>query len=372
VSVSTPDLQSAPVHGPVERVRSDHGLGRYCPKIVYVLSGGAASGLCHLGMIEALENRGISPDLVVGTSAGSLFGALYSHFGNIKDVFSQVTAVVASDEFKEFERKYFRERMPADGHAHSPARYFLSALAGTLRDGIRLGKAVVTSSMIAEKDSLSIFGRILRGISFQTLKVPFAAVAVDLAEGVPVILTATRAAGDPPTVRGVPGPDGLLKAVMASCAIPLIFPAVDIGGHAHADGSGMSILPVREARALVAGQEAFFVGFDVSAPAQLSEEDHSAVELTLRRLRRLMRSRRGADKELIDILFQPVDRHRHWSSFGRYMEFLEIGRRYMTEQRLAAFEAGYLAQCEANLRKDRNAPRRFLSAARFQRFSNAG
>jgi NTE family protein len=75
--------------------------------MVYVLSGGAASGLCHLGMIESLENRGVLPDLIVGTSAGSLFGALYSHFGNIGEVFTRVAAVLASDEFTDFERKYF-------------------------------------------------------------------------------------------------------------------------------------------------------------------------------------------------------------------------------------------------------------------------
>jgi hypothetical protein len=49
---------------------------------------------------------------------------------------------------------------------------------------------MVTSAMVAEKDAASIFGRIFEGITFQTLKVPFAAVAVDLVEGVPVIFTA--------------------------------------------------------------------------------------------------------------------------------------------------------------------------------------
>jgi predicted acylesterase/phospholipase RssA len=94
--------------GYIERIRSDRSLDRYSPKMVYVLSGGAASGLCHLGMIEALEKRGIRPDFIIGTSAGALFGALYCHFGNIEDVFRQVEIVLASDEFEEFERKSCR------------------------------------------------------------------------------------------------------------------------------------------------------------------------------------------------------------------------------------------------------------------------
>jgi NTE family protein len=220
-------------------------------------------------MIEALEQRGIRPDFVIGTSAGALFGALYCHFGNIEDVSRQVEMALTSNEFKEFERKYFGERKPADGHVQSGIRHFLSGLAGTLKNGMHLGKALATSAMVAEKDALSIFGRIFEGITSQTLKVPFAAVAVDLVEGVPVIFAAGGETGDQGTVRTIPGPEGLMKAVMASSAIPLIFPAVEIGGHAHADGYIMSNLPVREARALFAGQE---------------------------------------DRELIGVLFQPVDR----------------------------------------------------------------
>jgi len=356
------------VPGCIERVRSDRGLGRYSPKMVYVLSGGSATGFCHLGMIESLEKRGIRPDLVIGTSAGSLFGALYCHFGNVEDVFRQVEIVLASDEFEEFERRYFGERKPADGHVQSGIKHFISGLAGTLKNGMRLGKAMVTSAMVAEKDAVSIFGRIFEGITFQSLKVPFAAVAVDLVEGVPVIFTDGRETDDRGTVRTIPGPDGLMKAVMASSAIPLIFPAVEIGGHAHADGYIMSNLPVREARTLLAGQEVFLVGFDVSAPVELSEDDLSTVELVLRLLDLSTRSKQSADRELIDVLFQPVDRSYPWSSFAEYKEFFGLGRRYMTEERLAAFESMYLEKCVANVRKDKNVYRKYFSGAKLKRF----
>jgi NTE family protein len=336
--------------------------------MVYVLSGGAAMGFCHLGMIEALEKRGIRPDLIVGTSAGSLFGALYSHFGSVAAVFKRVEIVFASDEFKEFERKYFGERKPADGHVQSGLKSFFSGLAGTLKSRMHLGKALVTSAMVAEKDAASIFGRIFDGITFQTLKIPFAAVAVDLVEGVPVIFTTGREPSDAGTVRTIPGPDGLTRAVMASSAIPLIFPAVEIAGHAHADGYIMSNLPVREARTLLAGQDAFLVGFDVSAPVQLSEDDLSTVELILRLLDLSTRSKQYADRDLIDILLQPVDKSYPWSSFAEYKEYLDLGGRYMTEERLAAFERAYLDACAANVRKEKNAMRRYFSGVGLRRF----
>lgn len=339
------------MQGVLEKVRADRGLGRYRPKIVYVLSGGAAMGFCHLGMIEALERRGVHPDLVVGTSAGSLFGALYCHFGSVDEVLRRVERVFASDEFTEFERKYFGVRKPADGHVQSGLRHFFSGLAGTWKNGMHLGKAMMTTAMVAEKDAVSLFTRIFEGITFETLKMPFAAVAVDLVQGAPVIFS---------------GPKDLMKAVMASSAIPLVFPAVVVGGHAHADGAIMSNLPVREARSL-AGEDAYFVGFDVSPPVKLSGDDLSTVELVLRLLDLSTRSKQYADRQLVDVLFQPVDRSYLWSSFAEYEKYLDLGRRHMSEERLVAFERSYLRTCAANVRGDGNVARKLIFAGRLKR-----
>jgi len=51
-------------------------------KIGLALGGGAARGFAHIGVIKVLESQGIMPDLVVGTSAGSVVGALYAAGNN--------------------------------------------------------------------------------------------------------------------------------------------------------------------------------------------------------------------------------------------------------------------------------------------------
>jgi NTE family protein len=339
--------------------------------VVYVLSGGAASGLCHLGMIEALEARGTRPDLVVGTSAGALFGALYSHFGNIADVSARVTEVLASREFRGFESKYFGGRKRGRDQVPSRMKQVLSGLAGTLKGGMRLGKALVTSAMVSERDVAALFALIFEGVTFKNLKVPFAAVATDLAAGVPVILTGAGG-GDEPTIREVPGPDGLMKAVMASCAVPLVFPAVEIGGRAYTDGMVMANLPVREARKLLGGQDAFLAGFDVSAPVEAVKKDLTPVELILRLIELSTRSKQGADRELVDFLLRPVNRRSAWSLVSQYTKFLDVGRKYMGEERVDAFEDAYLARCGARVRGDWNAARRLLAGARLRRLAAPG
>jgi predicted acylesterase/phospholipase RssA len=162
-----------------------------------------------------------------------------------------------------------------------------------------------------------------------------------------------------------------MKAVMASCAIPFIFPAVEIGGHAHADGYIMSNLPAREARALLAGQDALLVGFDVSAPVELSADDLSTLELALRLLDLSTRSKQTADRLLVDVLFQPVDRSYPWSSFAEHKAFYDLGRRYLGEERLDGLEKAYLDKCAAKIRQDKNPARKHLAAARLKRIARA-
>ena len=201
--------------GLVRRLQSDPKVSHYCPKIIYVLSSGAAKGFCHVGMLAALETRGVKPDLVVGTSAGSLIGALFCHFGNTADLLARIEEILHSEVFAAFEKKYFGERAPLDGHILRGMRHFFSSLADSVRMKMHLGMSIFTSAMIAESDVSVLYEKMFEGVSYKSLKFPFAAVAVDLSKGAPAVFT------------DIKGPEGVMRAVMASCAIPLVFPAVE-------------------------------------------------------------------------------------------------------------------------------------------------
>jgi len=353
----------------IPEVRASRTLARYAPKIVYVLSGGAAKGFCHLGMIEALEGRGVKPDLVVGTSAGSLFGALYCHFGTVAAVSRRVEEILSSREFASFEKKYFGAKKRVGGGVETGLQRFLSSMQGTMKNGVQLGRAMVTSAMIARDDAEMIFSRIFEGITRDSLAIAFASVAVDLVDGAAVTFAAGETAGARGRVKTIAAAEGLTQAVMASSAIPFVFPAVEIDGHAHADGYIMANLPVREARGLVAGGDAFVIGFDVSAPLAEAGEDLSAVELALRLLSLATRAKQEADRELADVLLQPVDRPFPWSSFSASRELVDMGRRYMTDQRLEDLEGAFIARCAASARKDGHPARRVLARRRLGRIS---
>ena len=156
---------------------------------------------------------------------------------------------------------------------------------------------------------------------------------------------------------------------MASSAIPFVFPAVEVDGHAHADGYIMANLPVREARALFPGEDIFVVGLDVSAPLAQADEDLSAVELALRLLSLATRAKQDADRELVDVLFQPVDRAFAWSSFSAWRELAEMGRRYMTAERLDALEAAYAEKFSTRARAGGPISRILAALGRAERVS---
>jgi NTE family protein len=367
VGAATPSPTTM-ARGPQDRVRSVRGLALHSPEIVYVLSGGAAKGLCQLGMIDVLEREGIRPDLIVGSSAGSIIGALYSYFGSVQGVRTRIEEVLASKAFHDFEKKYLGPGKPANGHSQRGLQGFFSGISDSLKNSVHIGMSFVTSAVIAEKDAAAIFGMIMEDITYEGLKIPFGAVAVDLSNGVSVTFTAEG--GGPGENRSLgigSGSDALLKAVMASAAIPLVFPAVHIDGRSFIDGGIMSNLPAREARALRAGHSILLVGFDVTAPVVKTEERLSSVELALRLIDLATRSTQAAERELVDVLFRPLDEDFPWSSFSEFQKYIEIGRLYMTPARIAAFHRAYREKCEASICTEKNVVKRLLARAKLRR-----
>jgi NTE family protein len=168
------------------------------PKIGLALGGGGARGFAHVGALRVLEQEKIPIDLVVGTSVGSLIGALYADQGRLID--AEITALEVQEEDL-FDYRAF------------------AILSGGLVKGDRL------EGFLRAK---------LKHQAIEDMAVPFAAVAVDLESGRTVIFR-----------RGAAAP-----AVHASCAIPGVFVPVQIDGRTYVDGGVTNPVPASVARDL--------------------------------------------------------------------------------------------------------------------------
>ncbi len=166
-------------------------------KIALVLGGGAARGFAHVGVIKALEAQGIFPDIVVGTSAGSLVGALYAA-GNNGFALQKLAMEMDEAAISDWAVPLFSQS-----------------------SGVLKGEAVQL-----------YVNRAVNNQPIEKLKISFGAVATDLHTGQAILFR-----------RGNTG-----SAVRASSAVPGVFQPVRIGNKQYVDGGLVSPVPVSFAR----------------------------------------------------------------------------------------------------------------------------
>lgn len=165
------------------------------PKLGLALGGGAARGFAHIGVLQVLEEEGIKPSLVVGTSAGSVVASFYAS-GKTGQQLQWLADTMDETQFTDWAN-------PFSGR-------------GILR-GEALGKYINSQ---------------LNGMKIEDMKLPLGIVATDLRNGDGILFR-----------RG-----DVATAVRASSAVPSVFEPVQIAGKDFVDGGLVSPVPVRYAR----------------------------------------------------------------------------------------------------------------------------
>lgn len=199
-----------------------------CPagKVALVLPGGGVLGIAHVGVMQVMDSLGIVPDLVVGTSMGAITGALYASGYTGR----QIDSLARDYNFGPLIGKY-APRAPRSLGPNPPLIIWEQGDSSSLAlqtSAVREGE--VNTLMAA----MLLRGNLLARGDFDSLPIPFRAVAAELQTGKRVILSK----GD------------LAQAVRASFAIPLVFKPVIIDGLALVDGGLAENAPVRAAREL--------------------------------------------------------------------------------------------------------------------------
>ncbi len=216
------------------------------PRVALVLGGGAARGFAHVGVIKMLESQGIKPDLIVGTSAGSVVGALYA---------SGLNGFQLQEMTFDLDRKAF-----ADWH------WF--------------GRGLLRGQALQDFVDKSV-----GNVPIEQLKIPFACVAAKLRTGEPVLFTK--------------GDVGL--SVRASSSIPGIFEPAVIDGEEYVDGGTVSPVPIRFAQAL--GAE---VVIAVNVSASIEEQgDDSTLKSVLKTFTIMGHALSAAELPLADVVISP-------------------------------------------------------------------
>jgi NTE family protein len=199
------------------------------PKVGLVLSGGGARGVAHVGVLKVLEQLRVPVDFIAGTSMGSLVGGIYASGMSPDEMEKRIKAIDWEDIFRDNPaRQDIPWRQKRDDYEG------LYGLELGFRDGkllLPLGTTAGYKFEFLMTDFVGLEeGRAAR--SFDTLPIPYRAVAMDLESGDMKVFD-----------QGV-----LVKAMRASMSIPAAFAPVEIGGRLYVDGGMVRNLPVDVAR----------------------------------------------------------------------------------------------------------------------------
>lgn len=219
-------------------------------KVGLALGGGAARGFAHIGVIKALEANGITPDLVVGTSAGSLVGALYAAGNN----------------------GYALQKMAIDMDEGAISDWSVPFFSGPT--GVLKGEGLQ-----------NYVNRAVQGQPIEKLKMPFGAVATDLKSGRPILFR-----------RGNTG-----AAVRASSSVPGVFKPVRIGTIDYVDGGLVSPVPASFARKMGAD---FVIAVNISAQPEVQPAS-GAFEILLQTFAIMGQSLNQYELQQADIVIRP-------------------------------------------------------------------
>jgi NTE family protein len=240
------------------------------PRLGLALSGGAARGIAHVGVLKVFEEAGLRVDCVAGTSAGALVGG----------------GLAAGMSVAEIEK-----------------------IARSLR-WRDLGRTTLSRLGVQSNARLEEYIRERFPVTrFEELRVPFAAVATDLHTGAAVVM---RDAGD------------VALAIRASCAVPGWYvPVTDAQGRQLVDGGLVANLPSSVARAL--GAEVV-VAVDVNHEgAKFMGPPASVVGVLLQCFIVAQRTAVEYQRQLADVVISPAVGHLRWDEMGRADEFIAAG-----------------------------------------------
>ncbi len=226
------------------------------PRIGLALGGGGARGMAHVGVLKLLEELRIPVDCVAGTSMGSIIGGLYA---------SGITPTDMDQALQKIDwPAVFTDGPPRTDlpfRVKQEQRILFNAEIGIKQGGVQLPKGLLEGQnllLLLEELSLPVASV----HDFDQLRIPYRAVATDLATGEPVVL----------------GSGELAKAMRASMSIPSAVVPVELDGKLLVDGGVANNVPVDVVRKLC--QPDVVIAVDVGAPLVPASQLTSVLSIT--------------------------------------------------------------------------------------------
>lgn len=235
----------------LQDVHAQTSSGR--PKIGLTLSGGAAKGLAHIGILKALDSAGLKIDYITGTSMGSVIGALYA-IGYSADSIEKMARQIDWDLLLS-NQSSLRSMIMVEKDEYG--KYAIELPWENNR--FRLPSGVLEGQELWLKLA-ELFSPVANEKDFTKFNIPFKCIGTDVGSGEAVVMSNGE----------------IVTAIRASMAIPSIFTAIDYEGRKLVDGGIVRNFPVRDVKDMGAG---FIIGSNVASGLFPSKKALNALQI---------------------------------------------------------------------------------------------
>ena len=293
------------------------------PKIGLTLSGGGAKGLAHIGVLKVLEEAGIRPDYITGTSMGSIIGGLYAigyspeeleKFVEETDWDKLINDYISRKDLAMTEKEYF-EKYILDIQIKKEKNKAIKILAPAMHSGFNIMMRLIELTERVEDIN-----------NFYEFEIPFKAIAADVEHGESLVLN-----------KG-----SLAMAMRASMAIPSVFSPVMINDTLLVDGGLLNNYPVKEVKDM--GAE-IVIGVDVQSPFYKQEDLYSVLNIIQQTSKILRKENNEKSRKLTDYYIKPEVTQFNVLGFENADTIIKLGeiaaRKMLPELKKLAEKYGY-------------------------------
>lgn len=270
------------------------------PKIGLALAGGGARGGAHIGVLQVLHENHISINLIAGTSAGAIIGAMYAATLDPEWVEKRYMEYMESDEFRAVGIHHVRKGK--DGNDS-----FLEQLGKFVKDKLVITVALSRKGVIERSKLAATIEYLLPVRDFSELKIPLKVIVSDLNRAEAVVISS----GD------------LIAAVTLSSAVPGFVAPLAEDGRLLVDGGVVSPLPINT---LLDSEMDITIAVDIARRKLDTLEEYNLIEL-MSRVDQVTSVKLSDElSRKADVLIEPDVGGAHWSEFSRIDEFIKNGR----------------------------------------------
>jgi len=271
------------------------------PSVGLVLSGGAAKGIAHIGVLKVLEEAGLKIDYIGGTSMGSIVSGLYA-IGYDADSLQKL--VVTRDWDRLLSDDLSRRGLSIEEKPDYD-RFFVSFPLEERK--VKLPAGAVSGQNIENQFS-ELCAHIYNISDFNAFRIPYLCVATDVETGKEMVFR-----------------QGYLPACMrASMAIPSVFAPMEINGKYYTDGGVVNNFPVDQVKAMGAD---ILIGVDVGFRPKTAEDEINFIGVIEQTVFMASHERMEANKKLCDIYIKPDLTGYNSSSFSEGDSLIARGER---------------------------------------------